>query len=150
MYSEKFLKNSIKLLRSPFLVMFQTSFTQRALKRTFRHSKGTRGALKGKSIKGSPKALQGHLDTKGTRALKHLMHSGTRRALVHSSTCRSSPPEVLLGKDVLKIRSKFTGEHPCQSVISINLLCNFIEITLHHGWFPVNLPHIFRTLYLAD
>ena len=32
--------------------------------------------------------------------------------------CRSSRPEVLLGKGVLKICSKFTGEHPCQSAIS--------------------------------
>ena len=37
------------------------------------------------------------------------------------STIRSSPSEVLLGKDVLKIYSKFTGEHPCRSVISIKL-----------------------------
>ena len=31
---------------------------------------------------------------------------------------RSSPPEVFLGKSVLKICSKFTGEHTCRSVIS--------------------------------
>ena len=37
---------------------------------------------------------------------------------------RSSSPEVFLGKGVLKICSKFTGEHPCRSVISIKLLCN--------------------------
>ena len=30
-------------------------------------------------------------------------------------------PEVYLGKGVLKICSKFTGEHPYGSVISINL-----------------------------
>ena len=35
---------------------------------------------------------------------------------------RSSHPEVFLVKGVLKICSKFTGEHPCQSVISIKLL----------------------------
>ena len=35
------------------------------------------------------------------------------------SIYRSSSPEVFLGKDVLKICSKFTGEHPCRSVISI-------------------------------
>ena len=45
---------------------------------------------------------------------------------------RSSRPEVFLGKDVLKIRSKFTGEHPCRSVISIKLQSKFIEITLQH------------------
>ena len=32
---------------------------------------------------------------------------------------RSSPSEVFLGKGVLKICSKFTGEHPCRSAISI-------------------------------
>ena len=53
---------------------------------------------------------------------------------------RSSHPEVFLGKGVLKIYSKFTGEHPC--------LCNFIEITLRHGCSPVNLLHIFRTHFL--
>ena len=34
----------------------------------------------------------------------------------------SSPPEVFLGKGVLKICSKFIGEHPCRSVISVKLL----------------------------
>ena len=63
---------------------------------------------------------------------------------------RSSHPEVFLGKDVLKIYSKFTGEHPCQNVISINLLCNFIEITLQHRCSPVNLLHIFRTPFLKN
>ena len=38
---------------------------------------------------------------------------------------------------VLKILSKFTGEHTCRSVT--------IEITLRHGCSPVNLLHIFRT-----
>ena len=45
----------------------------------------------------------------------------------------------------MKICSKFTGENPCQSVISIKILCNFIEITLRHGCSPVNLLYIFRT-----
>ena len=58
---------------------------------------------------------------------------------------RSSPPDVFLGKDVLKICSKFTGEHPCQNVISIKLLCNFIETAVRHGCSPVNLLHTFRT-----
>ena len=39
----------------------------------------------------------------------------------YCSTFRSSPLEVFLGKSVLKICSKFTGEHPCRSVISIKL-----------------------------
>ena len=58
---------------------------------------------------------------------------------------RSSRPKLFLGKYVLKIYSKFTGEHPCQSMISKKLQSNFVEITLSHGCFPVNLLHIFRT-----
>ena len=54
------------------------------------------------------------------------------------------PTEVFLGKGVLKMSSKFTGEHLCRSVISIKLPRNFIEITLRHGFSRVNLLHIFR------
>ena len=61
---------------------------------------------------------------------------------------RSSIPEVFLGKGVLKIDSKFTGEHPYRRAISIKLLCSFIEIALRHGCSPVNLLHIFRTPFL--
>ena len=58
---------------------------------------------------------------------------------------RSSHPEVLLGKGVLKIYSKFTGEYPCRCVISIQpcrrvisikLQSNFVDITLWHGCSP--------------
>ena len=48
----------------------------------------------------------------------------------------------------MKICSKFTGEYPFRSVISIKLLGNFIEIALQHGCFSVNLLHIFRTHFL--
>ena len=47
---------------------------------------------------------------------------------------RNSHPEMFLRKGVLKICSKFTGEHLSRSVISIKLLN-----------FPINLLHIFRT-----
>ena len=57
---------------------------------------------------------------------------------------RSSHSEMLLRRGVLKICSKCTGEHPWRSVISIKLLCNFIEIILRHGFSPVNLLHIYR------
>ena len=55
---------------------------------------------------------------------------------------KSSPPEVFLRRGVLKIWSKFTGEHPCQSVILMKLQSSFIEITLRHECFPVNLLNI--------
>ena len=56
-----------------------------------------------------------------------------------------SHPDVFLVKGVLKICSKFTGEHPCRSGISIKLQSNFIEITIGHGCSAVNLLYIFRT-----
>ena len=60
---------------------------------------------------------------------------------------RISPSRVFLENDVLKIRSKFTGEHPGRSVIFINLRSNFIEIKLRHGCSPENLLHIFKTTF---
>ena len=54
---------------------------------------------------------------------------------------------MFLGKGVLKISSKFTEKHPCWSAISIKLLCDFIKVTLRHGYSPVNLLHIFRTVF---
>ena len=55
----------------------------------------------------------------------------------------SSHSEVLLEKGVMKICSKFIGEHPCRSVIPS-------EITLWHGCSPVNLLHIFRTPFTKN
>ena len=63
---------------------------------------------------------------------------------------RSSPTEVVLRKDVLKICSKFTTEQPCQSVITIKLFCSFIEITYWQGCSPVNLLHIFKTPFCKN
>ena len=51
---------------------------------------------------------------------------------------RSSRPEVFLGKGVLKICNKFTGENLCQSVIQKICFANCS---------PVNLQHIFQTLF---
>ena len=55
-----------------------------------------------------------------------------------------------LGKGILKICSKFTGEHSCRSEISVKLICKCIEITLWHGCTPANLLHIFRTTFPKD
>ena len=51
---------------------------------------------------------------------------------------RSTPPGAFLGKGVLKICSKFTGEHPCRKVILIMLQSNFIEITFSAHFFFQN------------
>ena len=57
---------------------------------------------------------------------------------------------MFLEKGFLKICSRFTGENPCRSVISIKLLCKFIEITHWHGCSPVNLLHIFRAPFTKN
>ena len=57
--------------------------------------------------------------------------------------CRSSRPEVFLVKGVQKICNKFTGEHPCRSVISIKLQSNFIEIILRHECSPAYFQKTF-------
>ena len=63
---------------------------------------------------------------------------------------RSSSPEVFIGKSVLKIGSKFTGEYQCRSAISIKMLSNFTDIAFRHGCSPINLLHIFRTPFLKN
>ena len=52
------------------------------------------------------------------------------------SSCNAT--EALLGKGVLRICNKFTGERPRRSAISIKLQSNFIEITLQHRCSSVN------------
>ena len=59
----------------------------------------------------------------------------------------SSRLKMFLRKGVLKICSKFTGKHPCQSVIAIKLFCNFIEVTLRHGCSLVNFLLVFISLF---
>ena len=54
------------------------------------------------------------------------------------------PYKGVLRKDVLKLSSKFTGDHSCGSAISIKLKSNFVEDTSARV-FSGNLPHIFRT-----
>ena len=66
------------------------------------------------------------------------------------STIKSSYPEVFIGKSALKICSKFTGEHPCRSAISIKLQSNFIRITFWHGCSPIKLLRIFRAPFFKN
>ena len=63
---------------------------------------------------------------------------------------RGSRSPVFLEKGVLKKCSKFTGEHPCRSAISIKMVCNYIKIVLRPGCFPINLLDIFRTPFPKD
>ena len=65
-------------------------------------------------------------------------------------TTRSSPLEVFIEKGILKICSKFTGEHLCGKAISIKLLCDFIETKLRHECLSENLLLIFRTSFYKN
>ena len=56
----------------------------------------------------------------------------------HEEIAEAAVSEVFSRKGDLKICSKFTGKHPCQKVISIELLRNFIQIA-------VNFLNIFKT-----
>ena len=64
-----------------------------------------------------------------------------------TSMLGNSRPEVFLRKSVLKICSKFTGDYLCRSVISIQLLYNFIEIALWHGCSPVICAEYFQNTF---
>ena len=54
----------------------------------------------------------------------------TQNSLTLSSIYRSSGPEVFLGKGVLNIFSKVTGEHPCRSVIFNNVALHLLHYEL--------------------
>ena len=56
-----------------------------------------------------------------------LQKFGTRR---FKTFINRSAPEVLLEEGVLKTCSKFTGEHPCRSVIIIKLQSNYKILVL--------------------
>ena len=47
------------------------------------------------------------------------------------SQLKEAALQVFLGKGVPKIRSKFKGEHPCQSAVSIKLHATLLK--LHFG-----------------
>ena len=56
---------------------------------------------------------------------------------------RSRPPEVFLQKRCYK----FTGECPCQSLISMKLPSNFIEITLRQWLFSRKFAAYFQNTF---
>ena len=57
---------------------------------------------------------------------------------------------VPIVKGVLKICSKFSGEHPCRSVISIKFRSNFIEITTSAWVFSCKFAAFFRTPFTKN
>ena len=81
---------------------------------------------------------------KGT-ALTTLQPKKSYLTLINKDELQKEPSRGFLRKGALKICSKFTGQNPCESAISVKLLCNFTQITLWHGCSPVNLLYIWRT-----
>ena len=74
-----------------------------------------------------------------------------------SAMLRFLVTDFLVSKAATHIPRKMCPENmpqiyrgPCRSVISLKLLCNFIEITLPNGCSPVNLLHILRTPFLKN
>ena len=114
---------------------------------------------KQKELTGKKRKEQSFVGAPKNSCSKNFLHIKQKNIMLVFSIkkcCRQSGyigdshPELFIRKDVLKIGSKFTGEHSCQSAISIKLLCNFIEIKLRHGCSPVNLLHITRTPFLKN
>ena len=73
---------------------------------------------------------------------------------IRSSCTKYSSPEVFLGKGFLKIYSKFTGELPCRSVISINMYVTLLKSHFSMGFLLqiccIFSEHIFLKTLLED
>ena len=63
---------------------------------------------------------------------------------------QKQPSSGVLSKGVLKICSKFAGQHPCRIAISIKLKSNVTEILLRQACSRVNLLHIFGTAFFKN
>ena len=67
---------------------------------------------------------------------------------MQSQRRQTQPSTGVLRKRCSENIQQIYRKQPCRSLISIRMLCNFIEITLRHRLSPVNLQHIFRTPFL--
>ena len=75
----------------------------------------------------------------GTLTVELVFHLQIVRILLYQAETWSLSPEVFFWKVFLKIYSKFTREHPCQS-----------EITLRHGCSHLNSLYIFTTPFAKN
>ena len=67
--------------------------------------------------------------------ISHITKTGLAKCIAKRFRSKKQPSRVALRK--LKKCRKFATEHPCRSLISIDFLCNFIEIAFRHGHSPV-------------
>ena len=76
------------------------------------------------------------------------LRSGSSVNFIYQSCIQKQPSRGVLTKGLLlKICSRFTGEHPRRSVISILLQSKAIEITLWHGYSSVNIAAYFQSTF---
>ena len=68
----------------------------------------------------------------------HLLFPKNYLGKLIMSNVRGSTPKLFLGNGVLKICSKFTGERPCRSTISIKLQSNLQVADLAKTYFWTN------------
>ena len=80
-----------------------------------------------------------------TMFIYSILFYSPHRWFVRNGNIQKQPSKGVLRKRCFQKCSKFTGEHPGQSMILIKLQSSFIGVTLRHGCFPVNVQHIFRT-----
>ena len=62
---------------------------------------------------------------------------------------QNSPPEVLFVKSALEICSKITGEHSCQSTISIELIATLSKLHFDMG-FLCKFPEYFENTFSQE
>ena len=64
---------------------------------------------------------------------------------------RSSHPVVICGKAIYKDSAIFTGKSLCWSLFLIKLqTCNFIEKSIRHKYFTVNITKFLSTAFLQN
>ena len=77
----------------------------------------------------------------------------------HLSTCKyikgilirrpiAQQPPLIFSCNIKENMQQTYIEHPCQSVISINLLCKFIETTIWNECSPLDLLYVFQNIFL--
>ena len=70
-----------------------------------------------------------------------------KRTGIFCITLQKQPSTGVLTKKYSENMQQIYKRTPMPKEISIKLFCNFLEIALWHGCSPVNLLHIFRTLF---
>ena len=80
--------------------------------------------------------------------------SGIGQCKIARTVYRSSRPEVLCKKGVLRNFTKFTGKHLCQSLFFSKVAglrpATLFKKRLWHRCFPVNFPKFLRTPFFTE